>query len=205
MKGFFGTQGNYYEADEPMSPSDTEVPLRPSEAYILSPQGKWVLDRRVVNIAPPAPSMGQLPPPMHPYQNQPHQPHPTHPDYHPHAQMPSYGHTGQTSGSTGNATDVTSSAKYAVFDWLTKHWMAIISAAVWAAGTYATLSRTIYDMQAQINQQNAAIQMVKDENTRLRAEAKEQQTTDNARMSTIENRYGDLQLLLQQISANVKK
>ena len=63
----------------------------------------------------------------------------------------------------------------------------------------------IYDMQAQINQQNAAIQMVKDENTRLRAEAKEQQTTDNARMSTIENRYGDLQLLLQQISANVKK
>ena len=57
MKGFFGTQGNYYEADEPMSPSDTEVPLRPSEAYILSPQGKWVLDRRVVNIAPPAPSM----------------------------------------------------------------------------------------------------------------------------------------------------
>ena len=47
--------------------------------------------------------------------------------------------------------------------------------------------------------------MVKDENTRLRAEAKEQQTTDNARMSTIENRYGDLQLLLQQISANVKK
>ena len=178
MKGFFGTQGNYYEADEPMSPSDTEVPLRPSEAYILSPQGKWILDRRVVNIAPPAPSMGQLPPPMHPYQNQPHQPHPT---------------------------DVTGSAKYAVFDWLTKHWMAIISAAVWAAGTYATLSRTIYDMQAQINQQNAAIQMVKDENTRLRAEAKEQQTTDNARMSTIENRYGDLQLLLQQISANVKK
>ena len=192
MKGFFGTQGNYYEADEPMSPSDTEVPLRPSEAYILSPQGKWILDRRVINIAPPAPSMGQLPPPMHP-------------DYHPHAQMPSYGHTGQTSGPTGNATDVTSSAKYAVFDWLTKHWMAIISAAVWAAGTYATLSRTIYDMQAQINQQNAAIQVVKDENTRLRAEAKEQQTTNNARMSTIENRYGDLQLLLQQISANVKK
>ena len=40
MRGFFGAQGNYYEADDPLNPTDLEVVLRPSEAYILGPNGK---------------------------------------------------------------------------------------------------------------------------------------------------------------------
>lgn len=197
MKGFFGATGNYYEADEPISPSDTEVPLRPSEAYILAPGGKWVIDRRTFNISPPAPpAPQQLPTPQHPYP----QAQTTHQEYH-YQQPFQHGPGGQN----GTGLEVQNPTKYALFEFLAKNWMALISAAVWAAGTYATLSRTIYDMQTQISQQTAQIQQFKDDMARYKAEMKEQQTTDNARMANSESRYGDLTILLQQIAANAKK
>lgn len=192
MRGFFGAQGNYYEADDPLNPTDLEVTLRPSEAYILGSNGKWVLDRRQQHVFKAQVTGFAREQTDHSGYDPGFPPH-----VHKMAQLPPHQQNHPGNASVLAPSD-SNGVKYALFEFLAKNWVTLIGAAAWTIGAYTTVSTKFYDMNALIVEQGKIIESQQQEMQKLRTELKEHQQKLDLRISGLENRYNDVTLFMQQ-------
>lgn len=202
MQGFIDKNGGYYEADDPLNKSDVRVELRPSDLYIMGPNG-WVIDRRALAAinseraaaatqaaAPvPAPAMGGGTNNNNNAQtfqpniniNHPPMPYPMSP---PQQAVPAVSHAEEE--------EKVSSAFVKFF---MKNWIILGTIAVWAITNWISVSMHFKDIDVESKAMKAKIEdMQKDQ--------KDAAKLVDTKLSSLESRYSDLNLFLQQMINN---
>lgn len=191
MRGFIDRNGEYYESDEPLTSSDSEVELRPSEMYVMGPEGNWILDRRalaMINKVRANRGRKQI-------------------DY-ADSELDSVYLDNKTERRSKPRRDTPKlkeegtiepeqRAKGLAVDFLIKHWVTISSVVVWAFGTYATVSQKFQEMDSSINIMTKRVEVIS-------VEQKEHAKLQDAKLQALESRYQDLNLFLQQLAAKSK-
>lgn len=225
MRGYIGKNGNYYEADDPQNSDDISVDLRPSDAYVLGQDAKWIIDRRQINnnnrtqrqmaeraLGHREPEPREVerdrdrerdprehrdrggrryPPPPNSYS----------PVDYDDSQYPSTEYTRARPAPAPAPQDDTKVVRNALFTFIAGNWLTLFSAAVTAGGMYATGLKTVYELNAVNAQQTEKIQALQEEHKTRALEQKAEREKTDLRISSMEQRYNDLSLLLQQIAS----
>lgn len=151
MRGFFDKDGQYYEADGPKTVDDREVSMRPSPAYVMSPEGQWIIDRRQLDAITSNNQRGANPAYQHGHH--PHNGHNGHGyDYGPaHAPMyppPMYppAPACPTPAPATHAEDEQKIVRNTLFDFVGKNWYMLGTLIAGLVGMYVTFSERIHDM-----------------------------------------------------------